>query len=68
MEVRNHFEVNDRLVIMNPQGDEVEFTVERMTDSKGEEVTVANKPLQLLTVKVPVKVNEYTFIHLKKEQ
>ena len=68
LEVRNHFEVNDRLVIMNPQGDEVEFTVERMTDSKGEEVTIANKPLQLLTVKVPVKVNEYTFIHLKKEQ
>ena len=63
IEVRNHFRVNDELVIMNPKGEDVRFTVDRMTDENGEEVEVANKPMQLLKIKVPVKVDEYTFIH-----
>ena len=63
IEVRNHFRVNDELVIMNPEGDDVRFTVDKMIDENGEEVEVANKPMQLLKIKVPVKVDEYTFIH-----
>lgn len=63
IEVRNHFEVNDELVIMNPNGDDVRFTVKEMFDEKNEPVEVANKPMQLLRIKVPVAVNEYTFIH-----
>ncbi|MBQ9037720.1 MAG: U32 family peptidase [Erysipelotrichaceae bacterium] len=63
IEVRNHFEVNDELVIMNPNGDDVKFTVKEMFDEKNEPVEVANKPMQLLRIKVPVAVNEYTFIH-----
>ncbi|MBQ2213851.1 MAG: U32 family peptidase, partial [Erysipelotrichaceae bacterium] len=63
IEVRNHFEVNDELVIMNPNGDDVRFKVERMLDENGNEVEIANKPMQLLKIKVPVRVDEYTFIH-----
>ena len=63
IEVRNHFEVNDELVIMNPNGDDVRFRVERMLDENGNEVEIANKPMQLLKIKVPVRVDEYTFIH-----
>lgn len=63
IEVRNHFEVNDELVIMNPEGRDVRFTVTEMFDERGEKVEVANKPMQLLKIKVPVRVDEYTFIH-----
>ena len=48
---------------MNPNGDDVRFKVERMLDENGNEVEIANKPMQLLKIKVPVRVDEYTFIH-----
>ena len=53
---------------MNPYQEDVTFIVDKMTDTDGEEVAVANRPLQLLRIKVPVEVNEYTFVHLVKEQ
>ncbi len=63
IEVRNHFEINDELIIMNPEGEDVHFQVTEMFDEKDEPVEVANKPMQHLRIKVPVKVDEYTFIH-----
>ena len=68
IEVRNHFEKGDTLAVMNPYQEVVTFIVDKMTDTDGEEVAVANRPLQLLRIKVPVEVNEYTFVHLVKEQ
>ena len=68
IEVRNHFEKGDILAVMNPYQEDVTFIVDKMTDTDGEEVAVANRPLQLLRIKVPVEVNEYTFVHLVKEQ
>ena len=68
IEVRNHFEKGDTLAVMNPYQEDVTFIVDKMTDTDGEEVAVANRPLQLLRIKVPVEVNEYTFVHLVKEQ
>jgi len=67
LEVRNHFEKGDRAVVMNPQGDEVPFVLEKMLDEEGNEVEIANKPMQRLRVKVPVKVNSYTFIHSERK-
>ncbi len=63
IEVRNNFKVGDRIAIMNPEGLDTYFTVDEMLDEEGNSVTVANKPMQLLTIKVPVKVDENTFIH-----
>lgn len=68
IEVRNHFEKGDRLAIMNPGTDDAVFTVENMKDLQGNEVEIANRPLQLLRIKVPVAVNENSFIHLIREQ
>ena len=68
IEVRNHFEKGDRLAVMNPYMDDVLFDVERMYDLAGNEVEIANKPMQLLRIKVPVAVNENSFIHLIREQ
>ena len=68
IEVRNHFEKGDRLAIMNPGVEDAVFTVEQMLDLQGNEVEIANRPMQLLRIKVPVAVNENTFIHLIREQ
>jgi len=62
IEVRNHFEVNDQLEILRPIGDDIKFVVEKMYDLDGNEIVVANKPLQKLKVKLPCEVNEYCFI------
>ena len=42
--------------------------VEQMLDLQGNEVEIANRPMQLLRITVPVAVNENTFIHLIREQ
>jgi len=68
IEVRNHFEKGDRLAIINPGEDDVVFTVEKMLDLQGNEVEIANRPMQLLKITVPVAVSENTFIHLIREQ
>lgn len=67
IEVRNHFRKNDILAVMNPYTEDSVFTVEKMTDKDGNEIEIANRPLQLLKIKVPVPVNEYTFIRLIRE-
>ena len=38
----------------------------RALDEEGNEVFVANKPMQKLRVKVPVRVDSYTFIHSER--
>ena len=65
VEVRNHFEKGDQLAILKPDG-EADFLAE-MFDLEGNEVTVANKPLQLLKMKLPLAADEYTFIHKKEK-
>ena len=67
IEVRNHFRKNDTLAVMNPYTDDCAFKVCAMFDMDGNEVEIANRPLQLLRIKVPVRVNEYTFIRLIRE-
>lgn len=62
IEVRNNFSVSDQMCVFNPKGDNVIFQLDEMTALNGEKVTVANKPMQLLRIKVPCEVNEYSFI------
>ncbi len=62
VEVRNYFKLNDRLRIFNPQGEDVYFDVTSLVDLNGETVEIANKPMQVLKMKVPVEVNNFTFI------
>ena len=62
VEVRNHFEKGDVLSVLNPLGFAADFPAQ-MWDLDGNEVTVANRPLQLLKLKVPVEVNEYSFVY-----
>ncbi len=62
IEVRNNFSVKDRVCVFNPQGDDVEFVLDELKTPEGEDVITANRPMQLLKIKVPCEVNEYTFI------
>ncbi|NMA16144.1 MAG: U32 family peptidase [Erysipelotrichia bacterium] len=62
IEVRNYFKLNDTLRIFNPQGEDVYFKVTSLVDLDGETVEIANKPMQILKMKVPVEVNTFTFI------
>ncbi len=64
---RNYFQKGDRLAVMNPQGKDVSFILEEMADEKGEEVLVANKPMQVLKFKVPTEVSRFSFIKLARE-
>jgi len=68
VEDRNYFEKGNKLIVMNPKGKEVEFILEEMFDLDGNEVIIANKPMQKLKFKVPVEVNEFSFIKLAKEK
>ncbi len=66
IEVRNYFKKNDTLRIFSPKGEDVYFNVEYLKDLEGNDVEIANKPMQVLQMKVPVEVNTFTFI-TKKE-
>ena len=63
IEVRNNFKAGDRLAVMNPDGLDHYFTVDEMLDENGQQVQVANRPMQLLKIKVPVRVDHNSFIH-----
>jgi len=66
IEVRNYFKLHDELRIFNPKGDDIYFNVDSLTDLDGNVVEIANKPMQVLLMKVPAEVNTFTFI-TKKE-
>ena len=65
IEVRNNFKCGDRLAVLNPEGQPVEFVVEGLETLDGEPIEVANKPMQLLKTKIPYEVNEYSYIFAK---
>ncbi|MGI6608541.1 MAG: peptidase U32 family protein [Erysipelotrichaceae bacterium] len=62
VEVRNYFKLNDTLRIFNPLKEDVYFELTSLTDLDGETVEIANKPMQVLKMRVPVEVNAFTFI------
>lgn len=65
IEVRNNFRKGDMLAILSPKGKAIEFRAEKLLDGEGNELEVANKPMQLLRIEVPLEVNEYSFIFAK---
>ncbi|MDO4378502.1 MAG: U32 family peptidase [Erysipelotrichia bacterium] len=67
IEVRNYFKTGDKLRLFNPKGQDIYFNVGTMKDINGEIVEIANKPMQKLSIEVPVEVNEFTFITIGEE-
>ncbi len=62
IEVRNYFKVGDKLRLFNPKGKDEYFVLNEMKDMDDQSVEIANKPMQKLKIKLPTKVNEFTFI------
>lgn len=61
-EVRNYFVSGDELEVFGPSIDNEHFICNDMKNSDGELVEIANKPMQLLTIKVPFEVHEHDMI------
>lgn len=65
IEARNHFEKGDKLIVLRPEGRDYEFIADDIRDEEGNEVIVANKPMQILTVKLPCAADGYCYIYRK---
>lgn len=58
IEVRNHFKLNDELEVFGPTIDNKRFVIEEIYDEEGNKIEVANKPMQILKIKLPFEVSE----------
>ncbi len=67
LQTRNNYRKGDRLALMRPQGEDISFTVEKMTDEQGQEVLVANRPMQRLWVRLPAEADHYSFIKMSED-
>ena len=62
VEVRNKFAMGDELEVFGPNVDNERFIVDRMVTEDYEIIEVANKPTQLLHIKVPFVVAKHDMI------
>jgi len=58
IEVKNIFNLHDELEVFGPNVDNERFVVENMFDENWNNVEVANKPTQILYIRLPFKVNK----------
>ncbi len=65
IEQRNHFEIGQEIEIFNPNGSELSFILDDMTDEDGHPLDVARHPQQILKIKVPFKVEPYAMLRKK---
>ena len=65
VEQRNHFQVGDRLEIMQPQGDNVHLSVAAMQTEAGESIEAARHPL--MTVALPCSQPLQPFSLLRRQ-
>jgi len=56
IEVKNIFKKDDVIEVFGPDIDNKQFKIENMFDQDWNEVTLANKPTQILYVRIPFKV------------
>ena len=68
IEVKNIFERGDLLEAFGPKLDNVQFRCEVMFDENWDNVTLANKPTQLLIMRVPCPMHKNDMIRKVNEQ
>ncbi|MDD6467591.1 MAG: U32 family peptidase [Erysipelotrichaceae bacterium] len=68
IQVRNHFTVPCEMELLSPYCDYKSFTIEHLTTMDGNEVTVANQPMQLLNTKIPFAVAKEDMIRKKQRE
>lgn len=62
VEVKNKFSLNDELEVFGPNIDNERFKNDLMFDEEWEYVEVANRPTQLLYIRIPFKVSKHDMI------
>ena len=58
IEVKNIFKRGDRIEVFGPQVDNEQFVIDQMFDQSWNAVDLANKPTQLLFLRIPFKVHQ----------
>ena len=58
VQTRNVYRVNDELEVFGPSIDNEKFLVESIIDENNDSVEMANRPMSVMKVKIPFKVNE----------
>ncbi|MCR5273337.1 MAG: U32 family peptidase [Lachnospiraceae bacterium] len=68
IEQRNKFTVGEKIEIMKPGGDNIEVTVKRIVNEKGEEVESAPHPKEVLFVDLGEKLDMYDILRRSEEE
>ena len=67
IEQRNKFSVGEVIEVMKPNGDNIEVTVRRLVDEKGQEMESCPHPQQVFYVDLGIKVDEYDILRRQEE-
>lgn len=67
IEVRNHFKINDELEVFGPSINNLRFVVKEILDEDNNNIEIANKPMQILNIKIPFKVSKHDMIRKVKD-
>ncbi len=68
IEIRNKVSLGQTLEVFSPQRLTESFVLDRMCDETGQDLSMINKPLSKITMRIPVDVQQGDFIRRKEEQ
>lgn len=67
IEQRNKFSVGEVIEVMKPNGDNIEVTVHRLVDEKGQEMESCPHPQQVFYVDLGIELEEYDILRRQEE-
>ena len=67
IEQRNKFSVGEVIEVMKPSGDNIEVTVRRLVDEKGQEMESCPHPQQVFYVDLGIELDEYDILRRQEE-
>ncbi len=67
IEQRNKFSVGETIEVMKPNGDNIEVTVRRLVDEKGQEMESCPHPQQVFYVDLGMELDEYDILRRQEE-
>ena len=67
IEQRNKFSVGEVIEVMKPNGDNIEVTVRRLVDEKGQEMESCPHPQQVFYVDLGIELDEYDILRRQEE-
>lgn len=68
IEQRNKFSVGETIEVMKPKGENIEVTVKRLVDEKGQEMESCPHPQQVFYVDLGVELDEYDILRRQEEE